>query len=729
MPLEGKSAGLPPGDSDRLVFGEETDRLILANAHLSIAFSRAHGAIVSLAGRQAHLDVVEPAEAAADGALWQLAVVGAGEEPRVVTGRACGGFSYELATGQRGELRLRMEWEDLAVGAARLAGRVVVVATLAPDATSVWFAPRVELAESANLRWLALPCLGALGASDPMVEEALFIPLAGGLLVGEPRAALAPPGGGRTWRVAYPASASLQMFGCCYDERMTVWLSSADSQARPKVLQASAMPRSSRLALSVEHYPVQAQDGTWSLGYQVGIGVSAGDWAQAAQDYRAWASGQPWCSRGRGGERQRPALSRGHGLWLAHRGDPLSAVAATRELQRAVNMPVKLHWRDWHEPGHRVSEAGGLSPRGGEAAFAEAKRHLADAGVLAQLSLEGVLGEPAPDEREAARSRLASLAREAARWGFEGLCLGVSGPGMSRPNDRPGAGARGDDATADLRTMLAVAREAVGSEAQLALCEFREPLLELMDAALSPLAAAERAGLFAEGFGLRWSPIPLAAAVYHDYTTTIGPGACLVNERPDAAARLASGEGPGTAGAGPGRDWQGQFCLEVARAVTWGQQVMLADFTSDQVRNDANRRKLAFLAAVLRAQAWGVGALLPLSGLLGLLRIEAEPVEVELLADVAGTRRLVRRSIAPVLGSAWRTPGDTVAVVLVSIHSQATEFATRLRSGRLGVSLPLQLVGRTFSEDGDVPGAELRALGSEIGGRIPARSVVLLSLR
>jgi hypothetical protein len=35
----------------------------------------------------------------------------------------------------------------------------------------------------------------------------------------------------------------------------------------------------------------------------------------------------------------------------------------------------------------------------------------------------------------------------------------------------------------------------------------------------------------------------------------------------------------------------------------------------------------------------------------------------------------------------------------------------------------------TFSEDGDVPAATLRASGSEISGRLPGRSVVLLTLR
>jgi hypothetical protein len=44
-------------------------------------------------------------------------------------------------------------------------------------------------------------------------------------------------------------------------------------------------------------------------------------------------------------------------------------------------------------------------------------------------------------------------------------------------------------------------------------------------------------------------------------------------------------------------------------------------------------------------------------------------------------------------------------------------------------SLPIQLIPRTFSEDGDMPAATLRASGTEIRGRVPARSVILLTLR
>jgi hypothetical protein len=82
-----------------------------------------------------------------------------------------------------------------------------------------------------------------------------------------------------------------------------------------------------------------------------------------------------------------------------------------------------------------------------------------------------------------------------------------------------------------------------------------------------------------------------------------------------------------------------------------------------------------------------------------------------------------------VLGSAWRTPGGGTALMLVNSHHQPLDFASRLRSSRLPLQLPIQPIGRTFSEDGDAPAATLRTSGTEISGRLPGRCVLLVALR
>ena len=181
------------------------------------------------------------------------------------------------------------------------------------------------------------------------------------------------------------------------------------------------------------------------------------------------------------------------------------------------------------------------------------------------------------------------------------------------------------------------------------------------------------------------------------------------------------------------RDFEAQFCVEVARAISWGHHPVLANFAVEQARQENSRRRLAFLAAGLRAQAWGVGALLPFAEFMGPLEVESPTLDVDFLVNPAvgnaEDRHSLRLTIHPILGSAWRTPGGGLALVLVNVHQQLLEFAARLASRRLERQSPLHVVGRAFSEDGDAPAASLVASGTEISGRLPGRCVLLVTLR
>jgi hypothetical protein len=334
------------------------------------------------------------------------------------------------------------------------------------------------------------------------------------------------------------------------------------------------------------------------------------------------------------------------------------------------------------------------------------------------------------------RERVAGIAGEIAKRGADGLLLEDLGASPVECEDlNHGHGpATPDQWSAGIRSLLAAVRGAIGPSRQIASDCLTECHLDLVDAVLTDHAAAERDGIVPSEFGRGWVPIPLYGAVYHDYTTIVGPFGGLAARRPrdpmvpgGREPEMREPPGPG------GRSYQAQFCLGVARSVAWGYQPILEGFSPEQLRDEANRHKLAFLAAALRAQAWGIGALLPQSQFLGLLTIDCPTLEVDLIVGpphgAPADRQVTRRSLPSVYGSAWRVPGGGLALVLVNIDTREVGFTVKLRSSRLALQLPLRLIGRTFSEDGDVPAASLRASGSEIGGRLPARAIVLVSVR
>jgi len=752
------------GTAGRVAFREEPDRLVLSNPMLSLAFAATHGAIISLLNRRTQTELVEATQALAEGSLWRLEVATQDGSVATMSSRGCVEFGHMVTSDGEDELRLRLQWRGPRVGVESVDGQVVADVILPAGAPMVGFQLRIELPHHLSARSVAFPSLWSLGTADLLAGESVFVPLSGGATIRDPRAAFSGSDGARSWRLAYPGPASMQVFGYSLGDRVAAWLGSADGSGGRKELVVALAPRSGRLALWMTHYPSRGNDGHWSPGYLSALGLVTGDWFEVAQQYRSWAIHQAWCARGRGGERDLPALTSSYGLWLSHWGEARHAVAAARELQRIVNVPVKLDWRCWHKCACGGAYPDYFPPRDGEEAFARAKAQLADAGVLSQLSFNGLLASPSSEAWQAEqagcyvvplpqqahrqglvamcpstrywRQKLASLAREAAQRRVEGVYLedlGTSGPLECRDPDHGHLGLPTAVVwSAGVRALLSEAKTALGRGLHLATDGPVETYLDLVDAFLSCHAAAERYGLLPDRFGAGWSPVPLFASVYHGYSTIVGPCASLVNHRPfDPLA----GEEPDQRlpGAVMARDYQGQFCLEVARAAIWGHQLLLSGFAPEQARDESNRRKLAFLSTVLRAQAWGVGALLPFSEFAGPLDIEAVPIELELLINppqaAPSDRRAVRRSVTPVLGSAWRTPGAGISLVLANIHDQPTDFATRLRSSRLSPNLPIQLLGRTFSEDGDVAAATLGASGSEIGGRIPARSIVLVTLR
>ncbi len=161
-------------------------------------------------------------------------------------------------------------------------------------------------------------------------------------------------------------------------------------------------------------------------------------------------------------------------------------------------------------------------------------------------------------------------------------------------------------------------RHTLGDSYQVAADGPVELYVDLVDAFLSYEAAAERHAMFGDRYGGRWSPIPMFASVYHEYVALIGLGPTLtgvVGGPEDLEAHHA-------AEAVSGRDFSTQFCFEIACATIWGRQLALSQFSTPQGREERNRRKLAFVAAAVRAQNWGMGATLGQAEFMGLLSVD-----------------------------------------------------------------------------------------------------------
>ncbi|MBN1458470.1 MAG: hypothetical protein JXA57_02970, partial [Armatimonadetes bacterium] len=392
----------PPDGGDQRPFGgsysepragyrEEASRLVLANPYLRLALSNVDGTIISIFPRDSENQLIAEGEATAEGILWRLAISHVDGATATLSNRDCTKFSHSVGRHEHeGGVRLWLQWRGFPTGRERIEGVLTAQLDFPRDSASVLFRDEVELPEGWSVRSLDFPCLCSVESPDPLAEESLFLPLSGGILVSSPRALLR---GGKEaqWEVAYPGPASMQFFGYSCGDHTALWLATRDSTGARKTLVAGGMPGSNRLRLWVTHQPTCQPDGHWSSGYATSVGVSSGDWFEAAQDYRRWASTQTWCAHGSGAERHIPTLTSAHGIWFSHWGSPPRAVGAVRDLLRTVNVPVKLDWRCWHGCARDGSYPDYFPPREGEEAFAAAEAEFNDAGVLDQVNINGLL--------------------------------------------------------------------------------------------------------------------------------------------------------------------------------------------------------------------------------------------------------------------------------------------------------------------------------------------------
>jgi hypothetical protein len=385
--------------STAAAFREEADRVVLANALFSLALGSADGTILSIRHLPREMEMIDAAEAAANGFLWQLEIHGPSGGVTSVTNRDAAAFTYQVARHRHeGAIRLWLEWSGFRIGASEVDAHVTASVSVAADKPVAEFEAEIGVPDHLSVRSFTFPCLCAVGSLDLGADESLFLPTSGGLLVRRPLSPSTLPDERSPWRAEYPGPAALQLFGYVCGARTTLWLASRDSSGARKAFVASDMPGSPRVMLSITHYPALQPDGHLSAGYPSVIGVVPGDWYEAAREYRAWAVKQPWCARGKGGERGRPALTGSQGLWASYWGGARGLASAVHELQRLINLPVKLDWRCWHQCARDGAYPDYFPTRDGDDVFAATARR-------------GGSARPAQPERAPRQRRVADMGR------------------------------------------------------------------------------------------------------------------------------------------------------------------------------------------------------------------------------------------------------------------------------------------------------------------------------
>lgn len=153
----------------------------------------------------------------------------------------------------------------------------------------------------------------------------------------------------------YPNGWTTMQWLAAYDTARNTGLYVAlhDPAAATKEIQLESRPSERAVDFTFAHWPPEMdQAGTaFQLSGEAVWQVLRGDWFDAAQIYRQWASQQSqwWPVLGPDGRADTPLWMRELPAWALASGGPASVVPQVKRFAEALGVPVGVHWYNWHE--------------------------------------------------------------------------------------------------------------------------------------------------------------------------------------------------------------------------------------------------------------------------------------------------------------------------------------------------------------------------------------------
>ncbi len=698
------------------------DVVRLENPMLTLGFDRATGQVVELRDSASNQNFGSATEA---GGLWRLEW--SGPPARALCPGDARAFRIERLRGR--ERGLRLIWSQFGFADASDLRVEVTVRLDRKLALSRWQLAVNGPGEQPIERILFPRVLGL-----PRLErERLAVPFWAGLLARNPREVFASSSSrGVRREYDYPGHCSMQCLAFYSEAGPGLYLACDDTAGYRKAFaafsqggaraarqpdggsDAGQMPEdngTSDLNLEIAHLP-ERQDGTalrYALPYSALLGTFRGDWFDAAEIYRAWATNQVWARDSRWKRGAVPSWIAGTGVWVWNRGRSPGVLEPAAALQSELGLPVSVFWHWWHGCAYDTGFPEYLPPREGDAAFAAAleRAHQREVRALvymnqrlwgmttaswtnesaATYAVKASDGQVRPEVynmftklpcatmclgTEFWRAKYAGVAAEAFnRLGVDGIYMDQACSSLAcfdpQHGHPPGGGTYW---MSGFKALAADIRQRCAARGSVALAGegCAENWLPHLDLMLALDVSRER---YAAPDG--WEPIPLFHAVYHGYGIFYGNYSSLTMPPYDDLwpAEFAPQEPLKLLD----RRFSRQFYLEQARSFVWGQQPTIANFQPSQLRERPQEVGYVIQLARLRELALEHlrdGTMLPPP------RVDAPHAEIPIsrLSIYAGqqeTLKEYRTTVPLVLASAWRAADGQIAIAVASLADRSSD--------------------------------------------------------
>jgi len=685
------------------------DRWTLANEQVQIRFEQRRGRLVlaRLGGFDQQFLGLFPR----GGDLWRLSLRDQNGKPITLASGQLD-LGRGRVVGDNGEQVARFAWSLAAV--SRKAEVRVAVRLRPESALSDWSLEAVGLPAGWRVVQVDFPIIPNLRPGDGL---RLVTPTGWGIEWDD-------PGGDDEYHGSYPSLMAAMQFFAVYCDGVGLYVGAHDPRACLKQFNIGRSGESRVFPAWVVHWPAEAaaRRGRFAMPYPVVVGVFRGGWYDAAQIYRTWTLRAPWGSRRAIERRRTPKWFEDIDLWLMPAPDPVANVAECVRAGEFFDVPIGLHWYNWHEIPFdtKYPDYFPAKPR-----FAEGVKALQEAGFRVMPYINGRLWDPTTDSWKAERADRAAVRRRdgefvtevygskvplnvmcpaTEQWqrkvaglvdrlinecGVDGVYIdqisaaaGVLcyGEGHGHP---PGGGGFW---SAGYRKMLTDIRRRLPAGRMITTEENADPWIDLFDGQLlvnTPLPSGRL--------------VPLFPAVYSGRSNTFGfqyigyPGDFEPSPMP--------------------------FRAKMARCFLWGAQ--LGWVQAGPMLDPAYRTEAEFLRDLARCRS-RVHRYLAHGRLLGEVAVAHDNPTITVSG--VGTRGKYRIELPVVMATAWRGDDGSSAAALVNISDHAHAVSLALPGVTAGRSAYLRVIGA----EGDIQTMTVRDAAYRL--TMPGRSARVIAV-
>jgi hypothetical protein len=323
---------------------------------LSLCLDDAHGNMKSLVEKQSGHDHISSEEM---GALWLV------ELPPHAGGRISphNAKNFSCSMDEIAPHTLHLFWNDFNLEKCPDLTVHIVVTADTTNPTTRW---RISINGLGDVCPAAIHFPRIPGIAEQK-SEVLAVPYWIGEKTTQARALLANKGR-REW--SYPGILSMQCITLYNENGPGVYLSADDIHARNKNFAVFGNEHNG-IGIEARHFPnsADAESGTYTLPYEMQVGLFQGDWFTVAEIYRQWALEQHWANQSRLKNGLTPDWAKDTGFWVWNRDHSSGVLSPAVQMQEYLQLPVSVFWHWWHGCPYDVGFPEYLPPREGNDAF------------------------------------------------------------------------------------------------------------------------------------------------------------------------------------------------------------------------------------------------------------------------------------------------------------------------------------------------------------------------